>query len=143
MSTLNNNWEFRRNADGSIGIFAPPPRPGESQRTSDVVYAAGNRDLHELLGKLADHMAASKPAPATYQVHHADGSSIQKHSAGGAYPYVLVLRDSRWPGEKFDWGVIGPEILGVVWLRSSAAWDRYVDMRKRFRAMLDDPIEMD
>ena len=79
----------------------------------------------------------------TYQGHHADGSSIQKHSAGGAYPYVLVLRDSRRPGAKFDWGVIGPEINGIKWLPSSQAWDTYVDMRKRFRAMAEDPIEMD
>lgn len=50
-------WVFKRNADGSIGIFAPPPRPGESQRTSDCI-GPGQRDLHELLGKLADHMAA-------------------------------------------------------------------------------------
>ena len=31
--------------------------------------------------------------PGTYQGHHADGSGVQKHSAGGAYPYVLQLRD--------------------------------------------------
>jgi hypothetical protein len=49
-------WLFRRNADGSVGIFAPPPRLGESQRTSDCI-GPGQRDLHELLGKLADHMA--------------------------------------------------------------------------------------
>lgn len=51
-------WLFRRNADGTVGIFAPPPRPGESQRTSDCI-GPGQRDLHELLGKLADHMAAT------------------------------------------------------------------------------------
>jgi hypothetical protein len=50
-------WVFKRNTDGSVGIFAPPPKPGESQRTSDCVGPQA-RDLHELLGKLADHMAA-------------------------------------------------------------------------------------
>ena len=55
-STLH-GWVFKRNADGSIGIFAPPPKPGESQRTSDCV-GTNQRDLNELLGKLADHMAA-------------------------------------------------------------------------------------
>ena len=49
-------WRFVRNTDGSIGIHAPPPLPGESQRTSDCVYP-NQRDLHELLGKLADHQA--------------------------------------------------------------------------------------
>lgn len=51
-------WRIQRNADGSIGIFAPPPKHGESKRTSDVVYPSDSRDLHELLGKLADHMSA-------------------------------------------------------------------------------------
>lgn len=55
---LPDGWRVQRNADGSIGIFAPLPKPGESQRTSEAVYASDNRDLHELLGKLADHMAA-------------------------------------------------------------------------------------
>ncbi len=87
--------------------------------------------------------AAPARASATYQGHHADGSSIQKHSAGGAYPYVLVLRDSQRPGAKFDWGVIGPKINGIKWLPSSQAWDTYVDMRKRFRAMAEDDVEMD
>jgi len=56
-SSALHGWVFKRNADGSIGIFAPPPKPGESQRTSDCV-GPQDRDLHELLGKLADHMAA-------------------------------------------------------------------------------------
>ena len=54
-------WVFKRNADGTVGIFAPPPRPGESQRTSDCV-GPNQRDLHELLGKLADHMLADHMA---------------------------------------------------------------------------------
>jgi NACalpha-BTF3-like transcription factor len=50
-------WLFKRNSDGTIGITAPPPKPGESRRTSDCV-GPQDRDLHELLGKLADHMTA-------------------------------------------------------------------------------------
>lgn len=61
MSVLPPGWRIQRNPDGSIGIFAPPPRLGESPRTSDVVYPEQNRDLHELLGKLADHQAAEPP----------------------------------------------------------------------------------
>lgn len=49
-------WKFQRNTDGSIGIFAPNPKPGESLRTSDCV--APGSGLHELLGKLVDHIAA-------------------------------------------------------------------------------------
>lgn len=124
-------WKFRRNKDGSVGIFAPTPQPGESRRTSAAVYASQDRDLHELLGKLADHMAAPPPAPAdAYQGHLPDGSSVQKHSAGGAYPYVLVLRDSQRPGEKFDWGLIGPGLPRTIWLRSRAVWDGVVSELK-------------
>jgi hypothetical protein len=55
----------------------------------------------------------------TYQGHHPDGSGIQKHSAGGSYPYVLQLRGSWWE-------VVGPGIDGVLRCDSSAAWDAVV-----------------
>jgi len=61
--TVPEGWKFKRNSDGSVGIFAPPPLPGESQRTSHAVYASQSRDLHELLGKLADHQAAAPSVP--------------------------------------------------------------------------------
>lgn len=54
-------WRFVRRADG-IGIYAPPPKLGESPRTSDTVPAS-NRDLYDLLGKLADQQATA-PQPA-------------------------------------------------------------------------------
>lgn len=54
-----NGWCIKRNADGSIGLFAPDPQPGESRRTSGCVYASTDRDMHELLGKLADHAASA------------------------------------------------------------------------------------
>ena len=39
-------------------VFAgPPPKPGESPRTSDTVPVS-NRDLYDLLGKLADQQAS-------------------------------------------------------------------------------------
>ena len=66
----------------------------------------------------------------TYQGHLPDGSSVQKHSAGGAYPYVLVLRDSQRPGAKFDWGLIGNGIDKPVWFKTSEAWDGCVDALK-------------
>lgn len=44
----------------------------------------------------------------TYQGHLADGSSVQKHSAGAFYPYVLQLR-----GDHFA-EIIGPGVPGVL-----------------------------
>lgn len=58
MNTLPTGWRIQRNADGSIGIFAPPPMPGESPRTSEAVYPSHNRGLHELLSKMVDHSTA-------------------------------------------------------------------------------------
>jgi len=43
---------------------------------------------------------------AAYQGHLADGSSVQKHSAGGIYPYVLYAQQR---GEFLRWCVLSPE----------------------------------
>ena len=59
--------------------------------------------------------------PGTYQGHHADGSSIQKHSAGGAYPYVLQLRDK--PAGGYWWEMTGPGIEGALRFGSGDEWD--------------------
>lgn len=40
----------------------------------------------------------------TYQGHHADGSSIQKHSAGAQYPYVVGQRENP----DMPWFVLAP-----------------------------------
>lgn len=65
---LPEGWRFQRNKDGSIGIFAPQPLPGEARRTSGCVYPSVDRDLHELLSKLVDHTeAAQAVAQATQQ----------------------------------------------------------------------------
>jgi hypothetical protein len=63
-------WRIQRNTDGSIGVFAPEPRPGESRRTSHALYPGVRGDLHELMFKLFDTMlaAAPQPAPAPVQV---------------------------------------------------------------------------
>lgn len=39
------------------------------------------------------------------QGHHQDGSGVQKHSAGGIYPYVLGVRERE---VTFGWGADGP-----------------------------------
>lgn len=40
-----------------------------------------------------------------YQGHLPDGSSVQQHSAGGLYPFVLYARQV---GDRVLWGVIQP-----------------------------------
>jgi len=42
-----------------------------------------------------------------YQGHLADGSSVQKHSAGGLYPYVVAVRDTDH-GRRYE--LLGPGI---------------------------------
>lgn len=79
-------WRFKRNADDSIGIFAPPPKPGESQRTSHAVYPGQNRDLHELLGKLADQQATT-PAPVVAGTRIESGVMIMKDGKAWGVAY--------------------------------------------------------
>lgn len=43
-----------------------------------------------------------------YQGHLADGSSVQKHSAGGLYPFVLYAQETA---RGLAWGFIGPSGL--------------------------------
>lgn len=40
-----------------------------------------------------------------YAGHHADGSSVQKHSAGPLYPYVIFAKQA---GQVMHWGVLEP-----------------------------------
>lgn len=40
-----------------------------------------------------------------YQGHMPDGSSIQRHSAGGLYPYVVYAQQC---GNAMRWGYIAP-----------------------------------
>jgi len=42
----------------------------------------------------------------TYQGHLADGSSVQKHSAGGLYPYVIYAKQQ---GDVLRWGYMAPD----------------------------------
>lgn len=47
-------WRIQRNTDGSIGVFAPEPKPGESRRTSEAIYPESSGDLSELMFKFFD-----------------------------------------------------------------------------------------
>lgn len=41
-----------------------------------------------------------------YQGHLPDGSSIQRHSAGGLYPYIVYAQQK---GDALRWGYIAPD----------------------------------
>lgn len=40
-----------------------------------------------------------------YQGHHNDGSSVQAHSVGGIYPFVIVAKQF---GDEVRWGCLIP-----------------------------------
>jgi hypothetical protein len=60
---------------------------------------------------------------AVYQGHCADGSSIQKHSVGDVYPFIVGKRE----GAELPWFVLSPEgteaefALGAQAFASAAA----------------------
>lgn len=51
-------------------------------------------------------LGASKTPADAYQGHLEDGSSVQKHSAGGIYPYVIFAQETL---TGIAYGVIGPK----------------------------------
>lgn len=54
--------------------------------------------------------------------HLADGSSVQKHSAGPIYPCVIVLRDKRLKGTGlFDYGLTSPRNPEPLWFSTLEA----------------------
>lgn len=65
----------------------------------------------------------SKSRDDQYEGHLNDGSSVQKHSAGGLYPYVVVARDAK-DGDGYEYGLIGPDTDGYVWIGS---WEQATD----------------
>jgi len=59
--------------------------------------------------EVRDPVKATTPDPrrdTTYPGHLADGSSVQKHSAGGLYPYVIFAQETV---RGLEYGVIGPK----------------------------------
>lgn len=52
-----------------------------------------------------------------YQGHHADGSGVQKHSAGSHYPYVI----GKTNGGEQPWFVLAPNGNQVNFTHSNAA----------------------
>lgn len=57
--------------------------------------------------------------------HLPDGSSVQKHSAGALYPCVLIWRDAKLGGGKYDVGVISPRNPEPLWF---STFDRAVSV---------------
>lgn len=92
-------WRFERKADADgarfISIYAPPPAAGLTARTSDAVYERQNRDLYDLLGRLADQQADNSPQATSDEIEAArniyqddncqiDDDALVNH-ADGAY----------------------------------------------------------
>ena len=46
-----------------------------------------------------------------YQGHLSDGSSVQKHSAGGCYPFIIFAKQD---GEKLRYCVMSPDGSHIV-----------------------------
>ena len=65
----------------------------------------------------------------TYQGHHSDGSSIQKHSAGELYPFVVQMREAHG-GLRYE--LIGP---GIDTALEFASYDDLVSGAKRLLAV--------
>lgn len=65
-----------------------------------------------------------------YQGHLPDGSSIQRHSAGGLYPFVIQARQS---GDKIEYGVIEPD-GSSIW---TGGYDSAVDRATELKRALD------
>lgn len=61
--------------------------------------------------------APAAPRAAVYQGHLADGSSIQKHSVGDIFPFVLQVRSRPEGGTSYYWELIGPGIESGTALR--------------------------
>ena len=55
-----------------------------------------------------------------YQGHLADGSSVQKHSAGPVYPYIVFNREGD-DEDNLRWCVMGPGFEGELRFASSTA----------------------
>jgi hypothetical protein len=72
----------------------------------------------------------------TYQGHLADGSSVQAHSAGAAYPYVLQLRD-RPDGAGYFYELIGPGIKTALRFCTAKDWDAAVARLKAVASIED------
>lgn len=68
-----------------------------------------------------------------YQGHLSDGSSIQRHSAGGLYPYVIAARQS---GSKLEYGVVTPGGQYIWTGTYDSAIDKAISLKEKGRKAL-------
>ena len=64
----------------------------------------------------------------TYQGHLNDGSGVQKHSAGGLYPFVIFDQQS---GERLDYGVLCPN--GSEFFHLDGSYQGAVSIAEEFK----------
>lgn len=111
----------------------------EALRRSDVVAAlhrearleAKDAEQAKRIAEVNAVRSVRVPTPSDqYQGHHADGSGIQNHSAGGLYPYILATRDARG-GQGYEYGILGGVLLDTIWVGS---YDRAVSLARYFKA---------
>lgn len=52
-----------------------------------------------------------------YQGHHSDGSSIQNHSAGSAYPFIMAVRENAEAGTGYAYVMdsLGQDLGGYTY----------------------------
>lgn len=88
---------------------------------------------HNLRAAIAGQDYPATPLVGTQIVansgHLADGSSVQKHSAGPIYPCVITLRDKRLKGTGlFDYGLTSPRNPGPLWFSTLEAAHAVADI---------------
>lgn len=83
------------------------PYPGVRWLAGQELRLSG-RDYWEITptAPVVPAQPAIKTVADTYQGHASDGSSVQKHSCGGLYPYVIFAQESI---NGIAYGVIGPK----------------------------------
>lgn len=62
---------------------------------------------------------------AAYQGHCADGSSIQQHSVGNVYPFIV----GKYHGGELPWFVLSPEGVEAPFASGEAAFNSAAAMK--------------
>lgn len=78
-------WRAKRNADGSIGLFAPAPQPDESPRTSECFTAERGHDINDIVFKLLTHALSGRGTPRVAEAEATLADRIKSEVAHCAY----------------------------------------------------------
>lgn len=96
------------------GVVLQGGRPGFKHQQVNLRAAVAGQD-YQLYTPAGD-------PPTANSGHLADGSSVQKHSAGPIYPCVITLRDKRLKGVGlFDYGLTSPRNGAALWFSTLEA----------------------